>query len=105
MNKLLTISLALAWLAVAPALAQIEPTSPGRQRTANRQALRDARYTDVPYKDSHLDVKRRQLKRGGAETLQKPGREPRFGHDGLPRGNEPRRPGLLRRRRKTELTP
>ena len=48
----------------APVQAQIEPVKPGKIKAANRRALREDRTTDSPYKDSHLDVTRVQLKRG-----------------------------------------
>ena len=39
-------------------------TKPGQIKAANRRALREDRTTESPYKDSHLDVTRGQLKRG-----------------------------------------
>ena len=51
-------------LSAAPAQAQIERTKPGKIKAANRRALREDRTTDSPYKESHLDVTRVQLKRG-----------------------------------------
>lgn len=51
-------------LSAAPAQAQIERTKPGKIKAANRRALREGRTTDSPYKESHLDVTRGQLRRG-----------------------------------------
>ena len=51
-------------LTAAPAQGQIAPIKPGKIKAANRRALREDRTTESPYKDSHLDVTRGQLKRG-----------------------------------------
>ena len=51
-------------LNAAPSQAQIERTKPGKIKAANRRALREDRTTESPYKDSHLDVTRGQLRRG-----------------------------------------
>ena len=80
--------LALALLA-APALAQTAPVSPAQQRAANRQALRDAHHTEADYKDSHLDVSGRNLRRGASETAAPVPHEPRFGRNGQPRVAQP----------------
>ncbi|MBH8570665.1 hypothetical protein KB206_17360 [Microvirga sp. STS02] len=56
--------MAVFLLNAAPAQAQIERVKPGKIKAANRRALREDRSTDSPYKDSHLDVTRGQLKRG-----------------------------------------
>lgn len=56
--------LLLALLVAQTAQAQITREKPGRIRAANRRALREARATESPYKDSHLDVTRGQLRRG-----------------------------------------
>jgi hypothetical protein len=90
-------------LATAPP-AQIVPTSPARQRAEARRALRQAERADAPYKDSHLEVSRRQLRRGAAERPARVAGEPRFGRDGKPHVTEPKFPGL-RRRPKTEPNP
>ncbi|MFC6222491.1 hypothetical protein ACFP2F_04495 [Hymenobacter artigasi] len=58
------LAVAVFLLSTAPARAQIEPTKPGKIKAANRRALREDRTTESPYKDSHLDVTRVQLKRG-----------------------------------------
>ncbi|GAA4368049.1 hypothetical protein GCM10023185_40430 [Hymenobacter saemangeumensis] len=50
-----------------PALAQIVREKPGKVKAANRRALREARKTEVPYKDTHLDVSKDRLKRGSSE--------------------------------------
>ncbi|WP_210513680.1 hypothetical protein [Hymenobacter terricola] len=55
----------LAVLLGAPAAqAQIVREKPAQVKAANRRALREVKHTDVPYKDSHLDVTRDHLKRG-----------------------------------------
>ena len=54
----------LGLLSGPPAHGQIAPEKPGKIKAANRRALREAKRTDSPYKDSHLDVTRAQLKRG-----------------------------------------
>lgn len=59
--------LALALGLARPALAQIAPVSEAQQRAANRQALREARRTESPYKESHLQVTPEHLKRGNTE--------------------------------------
>ena len=56
--------MAILLLSAAPAQAQIEHTKPGKIKAANRRALREGRTTDSPYKESHLDVTRGQLRRG-----------------------------------------
>lgn len=91
-------------LLATAAAAQIVPITPGRQRAETRRALRDAQRADAPYKDSHLDVTRRQLRRGAAQRPTRIVGEPRFGHDGTPHVTEPKFPGL-RRRPKTEPNP
>ena len=98
-------TLALALLLASPAAAQIAPSSPSRQRAANRQALREARRTPAPYKESHLAVTRQQLRRGGSETLVPAAGEPRFDHDGTPHVTEPSYPALRRRKPKAKPTP
>ena len=87
-------------LTTATAQAQIEPSSPAQQRAANRRALREARRTDSPYKDSHLGVTRQQLKRGSSVPVQAGTEEPRFdGASPLP-ATEPKHPGLRLRKAK-----
>ena len=63
---LLAILLLLAGLLAPTAHAQIVKEKPGRIRAANRRALREARTTESPYKDSHLDVTPDRLKRGAS---------------------------------------
>ncbi|WP_046246895.1 hypothetical protein [Hymenobacter terrenus] len=58
---LLTLGLFLSSYAAA---AQIIHKKPGQVKAANRRALREARRTNSPYKDSHLDVTPDRLKRG-----------------------------------------
>lgn len=88
----------------AVAQAQIMPTSPARQRAAERQARREARHTDAPYKESHLDVASQPVRRGSSAPRSRVAGEPRFSRDGTPHVTEPRFPGL-RRRAKTEPKP
>jgi hypothetical protein len=92
------IHLAFALLLATP--AQTEPSSPAQQRAANRRAQREARATDADYKDSHLDVARRQLKRGESAPVQGAANEPRFDRDGTPHVTEPKYPGLRLRKSK-----
>jgi hypothetical protein len=61
---LLALVLLVAGLLAPAAYAQIVKEKPGRIRAANRRALREARTTESPYKDSHLDVTSDRLKRG-----------------------------------------
>ncbi len=86
-------------LLIANAPAQIAPTSPARQRAAERQAQREARHTDAPYKDSHLDPASR-----GAAARPRVAHEPRFGRNGAPHVARPLLPSL-HRRAKTEPKP
>lgn len=101
MYRLLVLALALG-LAAATAPAQIAPSNPARQRAANRRALREARQTDTPYKDSHLAVSRQQLKRGESVPIAPVAGEPRFDRDGTPHVTEPKYPGLRLRKPKAE---
>jgi hypothetical protein len=84
--------LLVGWLLTTTAPAQIAPTSPAQQRAAERQAQRDARRTDAPYKDSHLDP----ASRGSATARPHPAHEPRFGRNGMPRVRKPLLPGRPR---------
>lgn len=102
-NLGLAVGLLLASLALAQ--GQIAPISPAQQRAANRQALRDARRTEASYKESHLDVTRQQLKRGGSEAPKALPGEPRFGRKGTPRVAEHSFLGLGRRKPKSEPAP
>lgn len=62
---LLLLAIAVLSLLSSPlAHGQIVKEKPGKINAANRRALREAKKTDSPYKDSHLDVTREQLKRG-----------------------------------------
>jgi len=64
-SALLLLLMALLGLLSGPlAHGQIVHEKPGKIKAANRRALREAKKTDSPYKDSHLDVTRDQLKRG-----------------------------------------
>lgn len=62
--------LVLAVLSGPLAHGQIVKEGPGKVKAANRRALREAKKTDSPYKDSHLDVTRDQLKRGQSTQAQ-----------------------------------
>ena len=72
MLHLLATSRSAAWLVLVAALclgggaahAQIVDAKPAQVKAANRRALREAKRTDSPYKESHLDVTAEQLKRG-----------------------------------------
>ncbi|GAA4044345.1 hypothetical protein GCM10022409_33010 [Hymenobacter glaciei] len=93
--------LLLAGLLAPAAHAQIVKEKPGRIRAANRRALREARATESPYKESHLDVTPNRLKRGASN-------EPRPANDrelNYKTGTAPnvQPPGLLGVRRKTTL--
>ncbi|MBO2010458.1 hypothetical protein [Hymenobacter negativus] len=64
-SALLLLVLAVLGLLSGPlAHGQIVREKPGKINAANRRALREAKKTESPYKDSHLDVTRDQLKRG-----------------------------------------
>lgn len=47
-------------------MAQTFHATPARLKAENRRALRDARSTETPYKDSHLGVTSARLKRGNS---------------------------------------
>jgi hypothetical protein len=98
MAKLAFIALVALGLA-SPAAAQIAPVSEAQQRAANRQALRDARRTESPYKDSHLNVTAENLKRGSTEGPPGAGQLP-ASTSGRPNSKRP-----LFGRRRTELKP
>ncbi len=66
-------------------LAQTTPTSPEQARAGNRQALREARHVEAPYKDTHLDVSREHLRRDARTRAPSSTDEPRFRRDGTPR--------------------
>ncbi|GAB3648668.1 hypothetical protein GCM10027594_24080 [Hymenobacter agri] len=86
---------------VPAARAQIVKEKPGRIRAANRRALREARATDSPYKDSHLTVTPEQLKRGGSNEP-RPATNPEYDYKtGIAPNVQP--PGLLGMRRKTAI--
>ena len=98
---LLAALLLLACLLVPAAHAQIVREKPGRIRAANRRALREARATDSPYKDSHLAVTPDRLKRGGSNEPQ-PATNPQLDYKtGTAPNVQP--PGLLGVRRKTAI--
>jgi hypothetical protein len=70
-SGLLLLGLAVLGLLGGPlAHGQIVKEKPAKIKAANRRALRDAKKTDSPYKDSHLDVTREQLKRGQSTQAQ-----------------------------------
>ena len=96
--------LGLVWLLVllaSVAQAQIVREKPGRIRAANRRALREARATESPYKDSHLTVRPDQLKRG-ASNEPRPATNPEYDYKtGTAPNVQP--PGLLGMRRKTAI--
>jgi hypothetical protein len=92
---------AVLLLASTAAHAQIEASSPANQRAANRRALREARRTDAPYKDSHLDVSRHPMRPGDSAPIKPVAGAPRFDRDGTSHVSEPKRLGLRLRKRKT----
>lgn len=96
-----TLFLVLA-LSCSAAFAQ---TTEVNQRAANRRALRDARKYPAPYKDSHLDVEKSDLKQGGGGRQEQPndGRESyRFDNTGAARVSEPSTVNLRLRKKKKE---
>jgi hypothetical protein len=98
---LLVLALLLVGLLAPAAQAQIVHEKPGRIRAANRRALREARTTESPYKDSHLDVTPDRLKRG-ASNEPRPATNPQVDYKtGTAPNVQP--PGLLGLRRKTAL--
>ena len=93
--------LLLAGLLAPAAYAQIVKEKPGRIRAANRRALREARTTESPYKESHLDVTSDRLKRGGSnEPRPATNRELDYKTGTAPNVQPP---GLLGLRRKTAI--
>ena len=104
MLKHLPLAVALLLAAASLAQGQIGPTSPAQQRAANRQALRDARHAEAPYKESHLDAQTQHLKRGSSEAPKAVAGEPRFGRNGMPQVATRKFPSL-RRKPKNEPTP
>ena len=93
--------LLLAGLLAPAAHAQIVKEKPGRIRAANRRALREARTTESPYKDSHLIVTPDRLKRG-ASTEPRPATNPELDYkSGIAPNVQPA--GLLGQRRKTAI--
>ena len=98
---LLALVLLLAGLLAPAAKAQIVSEKPGRIRAANRRALREARTTESPYKDSHLDVTPDRLKRGGSNEP-RPATNPQLDYKtGTAPNVQP--PGLLGVHRKTAI--
>jgi Ni/Co efflux regulator RcnB len=100
LHKLLPAVAALLLLAAPAAQAQTQASSPARQRTAERRALREARRTETPYADSHLGATRRPPRRGESAPLPAVAGEPKFDRDGTPHVTEPKYPGLRLRKRK-----
>jgi hypothetical protein len=93
---------AIFLLNAAPARAQIEPVKPGKIKAANRRALREDRTTDSPYKDSHLDVTKVQLKRGqSTQAVPETRKDLNYKSGTAPNVRPPGFLGL--RRRKTDL--
>ena len=100
LNRSLIISVLMA-CAAGPAMAQITSAKPGKVKAANRRALREARKTDAPYKDTHLDVSKDRLKRGSSEPKAAPrGEEHKYKNGQAPNVKEP---GILGLRRKKKL--
>lgn len=91
-----------ALLFAAAASAQTDYTTPARHRAENRRALRDAARYPAKYKDSHLAVSQKSLKRGQAGTpSSRDGRRHyRFDRTGTARVSEPTTPALRLIRKK-----
>ena len=83
MKLLLATTAALLLALATPAAAQIAHEGPGRVKAANRRALREARHTKAPYKETHLQVTRAQLKRGQSDQPLPAGREELRFRDGV----------------------
>lgn len=97
----MALALLLAGLLAPAAHAQIVKEKPGRIRAANRRALREARTTESPYKESHLDVTSDRLKRGGSnETRPATNRELEYKTGTAPNVQPP---GLLGMHRRTAI--
>ncbi|WP_157541173.1 hypothetical protein [Hymenobacter aerophilus] len=109
MRYLLIGALLLA-LAAPEARAQLEYSSPAAQRKASRQALRDARKVEARYKESHLTVRKKELRMqaaGRLAALPPPADQPdyKFGRDGTPRVSEPSKVHFRLRRKKPNAAP
>ena len=80
----------------AAGFAQTEYSSPAQQRAENRRALRDARKSPAPYKDSHLAVSKRELKQGSSPAAAQARQRDKykFDHTGAAYVREPLRLGL-----------
>ena len=91
-----------ALLLAASASAQTEYTTPAQHRSENRRALRDASKYPAKYKESHLAVTPKALKRGKTGTpLPRDSRNNyRFDRTGTARVSEPTSPGLRLTRKK-----
>ena len=85
-------------LSSSVAHAQTVDQKPGKVKAANRRALREARATDSPYKDSHLDVTPDRLKRGESAQAQPQSTNAVNYKNGTAPNVKP--PGLLGRRKK-----
>ena len=96
----LLVSFGLLCAGATPAHAQIAHEKPGKVKAANRRALREARRTDAPYKDTHLQVTRDQLKRGKSEQPAPEGSKDLRFRDGTPTVKEPGFLGLGRKKQK-----
>jgi hypothetical protein len=85
--------------------AAFAQTAEVKHRPANRRSLRDARNYPAPYKDSHLDVEKADLKRGdgGRQAQPNDGRQSyRFDNTGAARVSEPSTMNLRLRKKKKE---
>ncbi|UOQ98473.1 hypothetical protein MUN81_03055 [Hymenobacter sp. 5317J-9] len=91
----------LLWLGGGTAQAQISREKPAQVKAANRRALREAKRTDSPFKDSHLDVTPARLKRGQS-TQPQPQIDPELRYKGTAPGVKPR--GFLGLRRDKTTT-
>ena len=87
-------------LSTLSAQAQIAHEKPGKVKAANRRALRETKHTEAPYKDTHLQVTRAQLKRGKSDQPVPAGsKDLRFREDGTPAVKEPGFLGMGRKRK------
>ncbi|QDA60432.1 hypothetical protein [Hymenobacter jejuensis] len=95
---------AVLFCGMSAAAAQTKSISPGKQRSENRKALRDARRSSAEYKDSHLAVNKATFKRGasGRQVTQSDGRDKfKFDNSGMPRVSEPSHVSLRLRKKKS----
>ncbi|SET92319.1 hypothetical protein [Hymenobacter actinosclerus] len=108
--RYLLIGALLLTLAATDARAQLESSSPASQRAASRKALRDARKVEARYKESHLTVRKKELRMqagGRLAALPLPAGQPdyKFDRDGTPRVSEQSKVHFRLRRKKPNAAP